>query len=89
MPELEALKRISAYIAKNKIYSDLEAEENMAIEADKLPILEEVILDVEPEPPDKRKLVKESVNEKCLDCIYDDEPLGFEKDPMAPEKMQP
>src|ERR1051325_4024308 len=90
MSDLEALRRISAYIAENKINSALEAEEEkMATEAAKLPVPEEVILAVEPKPPDKSKLVNRSVDEQCLDCIYDDEPLGFEKDPMAQEKMQP
>src|ERR1044072_3208442 len=81
MSELEALRRISAYIAKNKINSAIEVEEEkMATEAVKLSVLEEVILAVEPEALDKSKLVNKSVVEQRLDCIYDDEPLGFEKD---------
>ncbi|XP_058725925.1 uncharacterized protein LOC131597235 [Vicia villosa] len=31
----------------------------------------------------------ENVNRQHLDCIYDEEPLGFDKDPMALEKKQP
>jgi len=27
-----------------------------------------------------------SMKSQRLDCIYDDEPLGFEKDPMGPAK---
>jgi len=27
-----------------------------------------------------------SMENQRLDCIYDDEPLGFEKDPMGPSK---
>jgi len=27
-----------------------------------------------------------SMESQMLDCIYDDEPLGFEKDPMGPTK---
>ena len=64
--------------------SALEAEENMAVEANKLQISEEVILAIEPKPSDKIKMVGEDVDKQCFDCIYDDEPLGFEKDPMAP-----
>ena len=52
MSELEALRRISAYIAENKINSALEAEENMA---------------VEPKPPDKNEVVKVNVDKQRLD----------------------
>ncbi|XP_058725923.1 uncharacterized protein LOC131597233 [Vicia villosa] len=31
----------------------------------------------------------ENVNRQRLDCIYDEEPLGFDKDPMALKKKQP
>ena len=90
MYKLEALWKISAYIAENKVNSALEAEENMAVEANETQILEgDVILAIEPKSPDKNKEIKEYVNEQRFDCIYDDETLGFEKDPMAPEKMQP
>ncbi|KAI5402796.1 hypothetical protein KIW84_050412 [Lathyrus oleraceus] len=44
---------------------------------------------IEPEPPDKPVVAKGNVNMQRLDCIYDDEPLGFEKDPKAPEKIRP
>src|ERR1051325_10732712 len=89
MSELEALQRISAYISKNKMNLALEAEGNMVVEDDKLQIPEEVILAIDPKPPDKAKLTGEDVDKQHFDCIYDVEPLGFEKDPMAPEKMQP
>ena len=89
MSEINALKRILAYIAESKINSALEAEENMAVEANKTQILNELAtLAMEPKPPDK-KVVEENVNKQRLDCIYNEEPLGFERDPMAPEKMQP
>ena len=78
------------YIVENKINSAIEAEgSKMATEVAKLPVPEEVILAVEPEPPDRNIIISRSVNEQRLDYIYDDEPLGFEKDPMAPEKMHP
>src|ERR1051325_4326283 len=63
--------------------SAIEAEvAKMATEGANFPS-SEGILAVEPEPSDR------SVDEQRLDCIYDDEPLGFEKDHMAPAKMQP
>lgn len=36
--------------------------------------------DFDPEPPDK---VQNKDQGQRLDAIYDDEPLGFEKDPLA------
>lgn len=65
MFELEALKRISAYIAEKKIKSVLEAEENMVIEA--YVLKKEDTLAIEPEPPDKSTVSKENVNMQCLD----------------------
>src|ERR1051325_5440511 len=63
--------------------SAIEAEvAKMATEVANFPSSEE-ILAVEPEPSDR------SVGEQRLDCIYDNEPLDFEKDHMAPKKMQP
>lgn len=38
-------------------------------------------VDSEPEPPDKVQIEAPS---QRLDAIYDDEPLGFERDPLAP-----
>ena len=57
MPELEAIKRISAYIAKNKLNSALEAEtENMVVEANNSQVPEEgTILVMEPKSPYKQK----------------------------------
>ena len=37
----------------------------------------------------KKKWSRKTSNKKSLGCIYDEEPLGFEKDLMAPERMQP
>ena len=42
---------------------------------------------IEPKPPDKKEVVEENIDKQRLDYIYDGEPLGFEKDPMAPERM--
>jgi hypothetical protein len=74
-------------LPRTKIKSALEAEENMAVEA--YVSKKEDILAIEPEPPDKSTVTKGNVDMRRLDCIYDDEPLGFEKDPRAPEKMRP
>ncbi|XP_058733103.1 uncharacterized protein LOC131604695 [Vicia villosa] len=85
MSELEALKRISAYIAENKINSALEAETNIADEANK-------IQTTESGSTIKAKVSRgdslEAADNQLSDCIYNDEPLGFKKDPLAPEKMQ-
>lgn len=90
MPELQDLKKILAYITENKLNLALEAkEEEMAVKANDRQVLEEHALAAEPESPDKSETLRENVEMKILDCIYDGEPLGFEKDPMAPEKMQP
>src|ERR1043165_5314806 len=88
MSELEALQRISVYVAENKINSALEAKANLAVVASKGWLSNEVNMAAEPKPPNIQGL-KEEVEEHRLDCIYDEQPLGFEKDPMAPEKMQP
>ena len=36
-----------------------------------------------------KKKWSKKVDKQHLDCIYDEEPLGFKKDLMAPERMQP
>ena len=87
MSELEALRKISAYVAENKIKSALEAEENMVVEA--YALNKKSYMPIGPEPTDKPVLAKGNVNMQRLDCIYDNEPLGFEKDPKAPEKIRP
>lgn len=87
MTELEALRKISAYVVENKIKSALEAEENMVVEA--YALNKEGQMAIGPEPPDKPTLAKRNINMQRLDCIYDNEPLGFEKDPKAPEKIRP
>lgn len=50
-------------------------------------------INIEPKPLDKPHLVgmdNGGVEGQRLDCIYDDEPLGFEKDLVAlGTKMQP
>lgn len=62
-------------------------EEEMAVEANERQVMEEHVLAAEPESPDRSD--DKNVEMQRLDCIYDDEPLDFEKYPMAPKKMQP
>lgn len=81
MTEFEALKRISAYITKNKQQSALEAEvKNMVVEANKELHQIGPGKDFDPESPDK---VQDKDQGQRIDDIYDEEPLGFEKDPLA------
>ncbi|CAJ2645601.1 unnamed protein product [Trifolium pratense] len=77
-----AWDRITAYAAENRIKMALEAissQEDMAVEAN---------VNLE----DKLALEASDVNngeKQRLDCIYDDEPLGFEKDPHSSiQRMQ-
>ena len=87
MTELEALRKISAYVAENEIKSALEAKENMAIEA--YALNKGGHMAIGPKTPYKPTLAKRNVDMQRLDCIYDSEPLGFEKDPKAPERIRP
>lgn len=81
MTEFEALKSISSYIAENKQQSALEAEvKNMVVEANKEFHQIGLGKDFDPEPPDK---VQDEDQGQSLDVIYDEEPLGFEKDSLA------
>ncbi|CAJ2679325.1 unnamed protein product [Trifolium pratense] len=82
MIESPAWDRITAYAAENRIKMALEAinvQENMAVEAND-------------DLRDKLALEASEVNDgekQKLDCIYDDEPLGFEKDPHSSiQRMQ-
>lgn len=46
-------------------------------------------INFEPEPPDKLQPMNgeiDSLNTQRLDCVYDDEPLGFKKDPVIVTK---
>ena len=77
------LEKISAYLAENKRRAALEAEvTNMAIET-----IDDTIHTTGPgehfipKPHDEQVLGEQL--EQRLDAIYDEEPLGFEKDPLA------
>src|ERR1044072_3193875 len=98
MSEANALDRITAYMAENRINAALEAdlEQNMALKA--------IIVEKSENNPNMVKrpnvaklqtVASDEVEEKgtpamqTLDCIYDDEPLGFEKDPqILTKRMQ-
>lgn len=70
--ESESLARISAYLAENKRKPALEAEklQNLAIKAKV------------GECEDGQQGQTTTSEIRRLDCIYDNEPLGFEKDPL-------
>lgn len=81
MTEFATLKRILAYIAENKQQLALEAEvKNMVVEASEDSHQIGLGKDFDPMPPDK---VQNKNQGHRLDAINDDEPLGFEKDPLA------
>jgi hypothetical protein len=84
MTEPNPWARISAYMAENRLNTALEAvtmKEEMAFEASDSKKLANKANDLE----DGNNMP----NLQNLDCIYDDEPLGFEKDPLnINHKMQ-
>src|SRR4051812_31260330 len=88
MSESSFFERISAYIAENKRKTALEAELlNMTVDA----IQKEAEatgpgIHFIPQRPDDTVQVENISGKEAnqrLDAIYDEEPLGFEKDPMA------
>src|SRR4051812_17014127 len=85
MSESSFFETISAYVAENKRKAALKAEpSNTEIDAvlTKEGITEsEIRTSFENTAPDE-EIVREEPNQR-LDAIYDEEPLGFEKDPMA------
>ena len=81
MTEFVTLKRISAYIAANKQQLALEAEvKNMDVEANEVSRPKGPGKYFDPRPPVEGQ---EKERDQRLDAIYDDESLGFEKDPLA------
>ena len=81
MSEQEAWRKIMAYVAENKIEKALEAElqQNMIIGT----IAKDGVEPINKEPEEVM------VEGQRLDCIYDDETLGFAKDPShLTEKIQ-
>src|ERR1044072_2372032 len=98
MSEANALDKITAYMAEKRINAALEAELNQKLS------LEAIIVEKDednqdmvnrPNGPELRtndlSRVKEEgipTNQR-LDCIYDDEPFGFERDPnISTKRMQ-
>ena len=82
MTESSTLQKILAYVAENRMIAALEAEVKYVA-----PKANEQVLsktrpgkDFDPEPPNLG--TKDFIDQR-LDAIYDDEPLGFEKDPLA------
>lgn len=95
MSEFDALKRISSYVAKNRLKVALEAEiPHMDVEANELEVFEvSQRISVGTTPIEESQSAgprNDGREDQRLDCIYDDEPLDFEKDPSASTtKMQP
>lgn len=72
---------VLTYTAENNQQSTLEAEViNMVVEANKEFHQIGLRKDFNLEPPDK---VQDEDQSHRLDIIYDEKPLGFEKDPLA------
>ena len=96
MSEANALDKITAYMAENRINAALEAElyQKMALEAILVEKAEDN-QDMVNQPNDSEFRINDhsSVKEEGiltsqrLDCIYDDEPFGFERDPNISTKM--
>src|ERR1044072_2585714 len=98
MSEADALDKITAYMAENRVNAALEAGlyHKMALEAinvEKDESNQNMVL----RPQDSNLLTDEHPSMKeegiptsqRLDCIYDDEPLGFERDPsISTKRMQ-
>ena len=98
MSEANALDRITAYMVENRINTALEAELNqkLAVEAiivendEDNPNMVNRPDDVELHTNSNAKVEEEGISAtQMLDCIYDDEPFGFEKDPqISTKRMQ-
>src|ERR1044072_7034820 len=98
MSEASALDKITAYMAENRINAALEAGlyHKMALEAitvEKDESNQSMVLrshDSERLTNDHPTVKEEGIpTSQRLDCIYDDEPLGFERDPsISTKRMQ-
>ena len=98
MSEADALDKITAYMAENRINAAVEAGlyHKMALEAITVEKGQNN-QDMVRQPHDSELLTNDHPNVKeggiptsqRLDCIYDDEPLGFERDPnISTKRMQ-
>ena len=67
MTEPNIWDKIMAYVAENRFNAAKEAEMQQKEEIETL----------------AEDIVDDLVDDQKLDCIYDDEPLGFEEDPMG------
>lgn len=78
MSESSALARISAYVAKSKLIVTLESKSQgmMVVKATEFEVNKEISLNGQDTTSKSHR----------LDCIYDDKPLGFEKDPLTSTK---
>jgi len=67
MTEPNVWDKITAYVAKNGFNTTKEAE-----------IMQKEVIETLVEDT-----IEDLVDDQKLDCIYDDEPLGFEEDPLG------
>lgn len=76
MIESDVLARILAYVAENKTFAASKTESHQIL----------VVKAIKPKNSweDQSGFTGQTTTSKSrrLDCIYDDEPLGFEKDPI-------
>ena len=69
--ESEILAQISTYVVENKVKSTLEAER-----------LQDLAVKANAENREGHYGQTSTLESRRLDCVYDNEPLGFEKDPL-------
>lgn len=95
MYEFDALKRIPTYVVENRLKAALEAKiPHMAVKSNEIEVFDvSQRTKIEPQPieePQLADLENDGQKDHKLGCIYDDEPLGFEKDPVvSTTKTQP
>src|SRR3954468_22012652 len=83
MSESSFLEKISAYVAENKRKAALEAElSNTKIDAGITELEIRTSFELSENTAPDEEIIREEPNQR-LDAIYDEEPLGFEKDQMA------
>src|ERR1044072_6674013 len=98
MSEANALDRITVYMAENRIITALEAESKQKMALDAIIVENNEINPNMVNRPDGDELHTNISNEveeegtpatQRLDCIYDGEPFGFERDPqISTKRMQ-
>ena len=99
MSEANALDRITAYMAENRIITALEAESKQKMDLEAIIVENNEInpnMVNRPEVDEFHTTITNKFEDEGgtpttqrLDCIYDDEPFGFERDPqISTKRMQ-